>query len=99
MASYTNAGAPEPASSVVDLDLSMASGLLASRCRTSPTMTSFLKRTANASLVPRLLSDGAFYIEQWRVIRRRLLSLPLRRCSWRTPPGLDLRRPWCLVYP
>jgi hypothetical protein len=40
MASYTNAGAPElassVASSVVDLDLSTASGLLASRCRTSP---------------------------------------------------------------
>ena len=36
MASYTNAGAPELASSVVDLDLSTASGLFASRCHTSP---------------------------------------------------------------
>jgi hypothetical protein len=36
MASYTNAGAPELASSWVDLDLNTALGLLASRCRTSP---------------------------------------------------------------
>jgi hypothetical protein len=28
----------------------------------SPSMASFLKRTANASFVPRLLSDRSFYV-------------------------------------
>jgi hypothetical protein len=36
MASYTKRGRPGAGLLVVDLDLSTASGLLASRCRTSP---------------------------------------------------------------
>jgi hypothetical protein len=59
MASYTNAGAPDAL-------------LVRKFCDPwsvfSPSMASFLKRTANASFVPRLLSDRSFYATQWRVI-------------------------------
>src|ERR1700683_3864976 len=53
--SYTNAR-PGAGLLVVDLNLGTASGLL--RSVFSPSMASFLKRNANASFVPRLLSIG-----------------------------------------
>ena len=41
-------------------------------------MASFLKRTANASFVPRLLSDRSFYVAQWLAIPRKTVS---RHCG------------------